>query len=115
MSDLWMHAVTQVGETCTVALAGELDVSGKAALAELLIAAVRSPGTTAVVVNLGRVDFIDSSAISALLSSLDAAEALGRRFTVVQLRPHVRRVLDISGLLPLLSGEDTSPTDHLAG
>ena len=114
MSDLWMHTVTQIGDTRIVALSGELDASGKAALIEVLLAAVRSPGTAAVEVHLGRVDFIDSSAISALLSALDAAEAAGCRFTLVRLRPHVRRVLDIAGLLPLLTGEDTTPSNDLA-
>ncbi len=118
MGDLWTHTVRWTGDTCRVALSGELDMSGFDDLVHLLVGAAEGAETTAVQVDLAGVSFVDSSGLEALIAGYNAAQAAGCRFTVVRLQPHVRRVLEISGLLPMFSGEDAAAAadpDQLAG
>jgi anti-anti-sigma factor len=118
MSDLWTHTVTWAGATCTVALSGKLDMSGFDDLVHLLASAAEGPNVAAVQVDLAGVSFVDSCGIEALIAGHNAAQAAGCRFTVVRLRPNVRCVIEVSGLLPMFPGEylAASPAqDHLAG
>ena len=72
-------------------------------LAQVLVAEVYRPGVTAVRVDLDRVDFLDSSAIHALVGAYRAAQRAGSSFTVVRARGHARKVLDLAGVLPILT------------
>lgn len=111
MHELWSHTISQAGATCTVGLAGELDMSGADALVKVLLTAIDRPETTSVQVDLGAVDFLDSSGLQALAVAYRTAQSRNRSFTVVRPRHHVARVLEIAGLLPLLS---TAPAGYPA-
>lgn len=118
MHELWSHTVSQDGATCTVALSGELDMSGSDDVLKVLLAAIDAPGVTAVRIDLGDVDFLDSSGIQALAVAFRTAQASSRSLTVVRPRAHVLRVLEIAGLLPLLTAspvDSPSSGDQLAG
>ena len=56
-------------------------------------------GVDAVVIDMTRLDFIDSSGISRLVELRQMAIAAGADFRLVSLAPNVRRVLEITGLL----------------
>jgi anti-anti-sigma factor len=103
---IWDHTVSQDGDTCTVALSGELDMGGFDGLCRVLVDAASRPGTVVVRADVAAVDFIDSSGVRAFLAAYNQANASGRRFTVTRPPRNVRRVLQITGLLPILcSGE----------
>jgi anti-sigma B factor antagonist len=106
VADLWDHTITRVGDTCTVSLFGEIDMSCSDELIILLTTAVQGRSADAIHVDLADVGFMDSSGIHALLTGHRAAKAAGLRLMVVRPQHHVRRVLEIAGVLAILTGED---------
>lgn len=58
-------------------------------------------------VDLSAVTFLDSWIIGVLVSARQAAAAAGRRFLVLHPRGHVRRVLDLTGVLTTLAADST--------
>ncbi|WP_203699847.1 STAS domain-containing protein [Asanoa iriomotensis] len=69
----------------------------------LLNALGRRP--TALTVDLGEVSFLDSTGIAVLVQGYRLAVEFAVPMTVVNFRPPVRQVLELSGVLPLLEGE----------
>jgi anti-anti-sigma factor len=66
-------------------------------LEELLAA-----GNRRIVLNLSELARIDSSGIGELVAGVRLAESVGGRIVLLQLRDPVRRILDISQVLPVL-------------
>lgn len=111
----WSCTVTRAGDICTVTLSGELDLLARDALGDVLLSEVDRPGTVAVHIDLGAVDFLDSSGMSAIAGAYSAAQAAGRRLVLVRTSRRARKVLEITGLLPLLSGHpDQSEAERSA-
>jgi anti-anti-sigma factor len=108
MGATWTHLTSHTGDTCTVALAGELEMSGREELIRLLVDAVNAPGVAAVQVDLDAVHFMDSSGMAALMAAHHIAAVSDRSFTVVRTRGHVRRALEVAGLLPILREGSTT-------
>lgn len=101
----WQHSIRRDGDVCSVVLSGELDLGLGDTLTDLLAEQIRWPGTAVVRVDLAAVTFLDSWAIGVLVRSRQAAAADGCRFFVSNPHGHVRRVLDVAGVLPTLSAE----------
>jgi anti-anti-sigma factor len=102
MGATWTHLLSHAGDTCTVALSGELELSGREELIRLLVDAVNTPGVATVQVDLDAVHFMDSSGMAALMAAHHIAEVSNRRLTIVRTRGHVRRALEVAGILPIL-------------
>jgi anti-sigma B factor antagonist len=84
-----------------VALSGECDLEVRDELTATLLAAVhRSP---VVIVDLGSLDFLDSSGLHGLITAHRAAKESGRKLFVVNPTGAVATVLDLSGVGALLS------------
>ncbi len=83
-----------------VTLSGELDLASADDLRDRLTATIEL--TPVVDVDLPGVTFIDSTVISALVAAHHAAKTAGGRLTLINCTGQVRRVLDITGVLPLL-------------
>jgi anti-sigma B factor antagonist len=105
MNAIWTHSTSRSGDACVVVLSGELELSGRDDLIKILLDAVKTPGTAAVHVDLGAVDFLDSSGMAALMAAHHIATATDRTFSVVRASPHVTRALDVAGVLGILSPE----------
>jgi anti-sigma B factor antagonist len=99
---LWDYTISRSGGTCTVALCGELDMSVRDDVAEVLLNELNQPGSIAVRADLSQVTFLDSSGIAALVKVRHDAEAHGLSFTIVGPRGAVRRTLEITGVLSVL-------------
>jgi anti-anti-sigma factor len=84
-----------------VALAGELDLAARDELTSTLLAAVDSGDV--VVVDLGAVEFLDSSGIHALVTAHHAARRAGSELYVINARGIVAHVLDLTGLGAMLA------------
>jgi anti-anti-sigma factor len=82
-------------------LAGEFDMDARAELAEAVLAAVADPAATAVTLDLARTTFLDSEALGAVITGMNAARAAGKPFLLINAGGSVRRVLDIAGVLEL--------------
>lgn len=91
------------GDVVVVVVEGEHDIYTAPALRERLEEALGRDG--GVVVDLTAATFVDSSILGALLDARRRAQEEGRGFVVLlgaAAEPGVRRILDITGLVPVL-------------
>lgn len=101
---LWSYQTNRAESGATViVLTGELDLYCADALRTLLRALLETPEVPRLVADLGLVTFLDSAALGALVNAYQYAEEHGREFTVTNATHAVRRVLEITGMLEILS------------
>ena len=103
MDDIWAYRVDRQGDTSVVVLSGEVDMSAEDELAAVLLAEVQRPGTAGVQVDLDAVEFLDSSAINVLVRVFHAAREAGREFHLLRAHETPLKVLEMTGLMPLLA------------
>ena len=89
--------VEERGGTVHVKLQGELDISTAGPLEDNL-QRVEADGPSLLVVDLSRLDFMDSTGLRLLISADQRARAEGRRFVLVRGNDIVQRVLRLTGL-----------------
>ncbi len=92
-------------------VAGEIDMATSDALLDALREAVGTEHAKEVAVDLAGVTFIDSSGIRALVVAQEEATARGVPIYVTNPHAHVRRVLELTGLLAVLT-EAAPPADE---
>jgi anti-sigma B factor antagonist len=80
-----------------VTAAGELDLAAAPRLATVLSIATQG-AEPRVVLDLTAVDFVDSTALGAIMHASTEAEAVGKQMLVVALDGPVRRLLEITNL-----------------
>jgi anti-sigma B factor antagonist len=89
------HDPIETGHIVTIT--GELDLSANSELSTVLAMAAASPGAT-VVLDLGGVEFIDSTALGTILKAGGEIESAGKRLVVVCAGGPVRRLLEMTNL-----------------
>jgi anti-sigma B factor antagonist len=91
--------VTQLGDptNARVVLTGDLDESGGKAARRQLKSAVES-GKINLTIDLDRVGALDSGGLAALIATLRLARNRGGDVRVQASQPHIRRVMEITGL-----------------
>ncbi|GAA2373916.1 hypothetical protein Cme02nite_02860 [Catellatospora methionotrophica] len=94
-----------------VAVSGEIDLAVREDLLNTLHHAIHATAATAVVVDLSRVTFMDSTGLHVLLTSHKSALGSGVGFSVVGATGLVHRLLAVTGMLGLLTGE-TDTGEH---
>lgn len=80
-----------------IAVTGELDIAATPELSTVLLMAASSPGSV-VVLDLGGVEFIDSTALGTLLKAGGEIESAGKQLRVVCAEGPVRRLLELTNL-----------------
>jgi anti-sigma B factor antagonist len=80
-----------------IVLTGEFDLAGITHF-EAAIAAVEAGDPPVIVVDLGGLQFMDSSGLRSLVTADDRARKAGRRLAIVPGPPQVRRVFEITQL-----------------
>ena len=80
---------------------GDLDINARKELADTIVE-ILGTGCDEITLDLSRVDFIDSEAISGLISGYTAATAAGTELTASGAKGIVYRALDLTGLLGIL-------------
>jgi anti-sigma B factor antagonist len=80
-----------------IAITGELDIAATPELSTVMLMAARSPGAI-VVLDLARVEFIDSTALGTLLRAGGEIEAAGKRLRIVCGEGPVRALLEMTNL-----------------
>jgi anti-sigma B factor antagonist len=86
-----------------VALAGDIDLAVVDDVNAVIASAVSGAGGRTVAVDLATVTFLDSSGIGCLIRGRHLADTAGIGFRVVNAHGRIRRVLEISGVWPLLT------------
>jgi anti-anti-sigma factor len=96
---------TQPGGIIELAVAGEIDMATIGQVDSALTTALARDGAAGIVVNLAGVTFLDSSGLSALDRAYATAAGRGIPLRVTNLQRGVRRVLELSGMLGLLTSD----------
>jgi anti-anti-sigma factor len=86
-------------------VAGDLDVSTSKDLEAELGDAIAGGRVAHLLVDLGQVDFLDSTGINVLMAGHKLATEHGITYIVTNPHGMVRRALDVVGVLPLLTGQ----------
>jgi anti-anti-sigma factor len=116
MSTMLSPALTQLHidtswpspSTALVAVVGEVDLATAPILRDRLLGVLRKQAPAVLDVDLAGVTFLDCTGISALVAVRNAARRAGRQMRVSRPQPIVRRVLEVTGLLGVL----TAPIDQ---
>ena len=101
------------GRAAVVAIRGELDLAGSAALEQELARLEETP-SGAIVLDLRGVRFMDSSGLRVIAMSVQRAHAHGRRLALVPGTEQVMRVFDITRMRERLDFVD-DPRDVTGG
>jgi anti-anti-sigma factor len=96
-----MHAD---GGRLRLAVAGEIDMATEDAFRRGLAEAIAKKPTT-IVVDLAEVTFMDSTGISALIRAHATFRHAGGVLSVVNCQRLVRRALEVTGVLDVLTGQ----------
>ncbi len=98
--------VSRVGDALLVVPAGEIDIATVPAVREALNQ--RPADTDLLVLDLSRVDFMDTSGLQLLVEQMRDCESGPHRLAVVRGPLAVQRLLDIAGLTSSLRLVDTA-------
>ncbi len=100
--------VATVGAWTVLRVTGEVDMSTGPQLRQTLVSTI-SEGNAWLVVDLGQVDFIDSTGLGILIGGLKRARSQGGDLKVMGVHGHVHRVFELTGL-----GEVLAPIASIA-
>jgi anti-sigma B factor antagonist len=111
---LWGKVVCTVEVCCEVeadgtwyvTVSGEIDMTTADEFQEGLLQAIDGATGGVVVVDMSGVRFGDSSCLNALVAAHEIAQRRGVAFRVGRYSPQFRPVLEITGLLEVLTGAD---------
>ena len=87
----------RTGETVVVTLAGELDMPATFRLEPELERLTRHTDASVLVIDMGGVEFMDSSVLAMLLATQQQLRAAGIRFLLANPSGSVRRMLEFTG------------------
>jgi anti-sigma B factor antagonist len=88
----------------TVAVGGDIDLGTVPVIHAQVDALLAEDGVTGLLLDLSGVTFLDSSGIGALIGCLRKAEQQGKSFRVENAHGLVLDVLNLTNVLPLLTG-----------
>jgi anti-anti-sigma factor len=97
-----------MGKSVLLAIAGELDVATTAQFRASVEGLDDPAAPSHITVDLSRLDFIDAAGIAALLALRNAVDDVGGSIRVRSPKPHVRRVLELAGVVDLLDAGSSS-------
>ena len=86
------------GDTLHVAILGEIDHHGAAALREELDDIFFAAHTNIIELNLASVDFMDSSGLGVIMGRKATADRLGAEFKLVNPASRIARIIELAGL-----------------
>ncbi|MEA2829250.1 MAG: hypothetical protein QOG43_3689 [Actinomycetota bacterium] len=108
LPDAFRAEVLRMGPAVLLAVTGELDVATTAEF-RASVEGLDDPEAPAhVTVDLSRLDFIDAAGIAALLALRNTIDDAGGSIRVRSAKPHVRRVLELAGVIDLLDAGSSS-------
>src|SRR4051812_12204369 len=101
--DLDVHT-SYAGDAATVVVTGEIDLASSTKLNRELDAALDCvPAPVRLRIDLGAVDYMDTTGVAILLKARRRALEQGCRFTVISASPALTRLFEITGLAGLLA------------
>jgi anti-sigma B factor antagonist len=101
MSDFRLGTVGPVGDCAVLQVAGEVDAYTAPMLREQ-IRELAAKGAVHLIVDLSRVDFLDSTGLGTLVGGLKRLREAGGTLTLVITAPRILRLFQITGLTKVL-------------
>ncbi len=98
--------VAEQGDASVLAVSGEVDVATVPRLREQLHGLVAG-GSRRIVVDLERVDFLDSTGLGVLVGALKRVRSNDGELVLVCTSPRIRKVFEVTGLTKVFSLYDT--------
>ncbi len=103
-----MNISTRKLENATIVdVIGDITLYNSPEVRKSLLGTLREPGVSRVIVNLGKVNYIDSAGIASLVEGLKVSRDLKRGFALYGLSPTAREVLQLTRLLKVFEVHDT--------
>jgi anti-sigma B factor antagonist len=91
-------AVRRVGDAVVASITGEIDLHNSPEIRTELLRFVDQEKPARLILNLGGVPYMDSSAIAVLVESLQKLRKQGGKIYLTQLQPRVKGLLEIARL-----------------
>lgn len=99
-----MQVSTRPAGTATIVdVVGDIDLYNSPDIRKVLLDELRTKRAPAVIVNLTRVRYIDSSGVASLVEGLKISRELQSKFILFGLSPAAREVLELSRLIKVFS------------
>ena len=95
------------GGDVVVTVAGEVDLNSAPALRAALLDAV-GVAAREVTVDMYGVDYFDSSGVHGIFDSADIAHGAEKQLRLVRVRPHLMRLLDMTGVPAIILCEEAT-------
>ncbi|MGE5608726.1 MAG: STAS domain-containing protein [Bacillota bacterium] len=109
-----IRSVRQESDTLVVAVSGEIDLSNSPVLRNRMLDLIAKRGPKRVVMNLGLVPYMDSSAVAVLVELLRKM-GKGKRVVLTDLQPRVKGLLEIARLDTIFAVAKTEQEAMAAG
>lgn len=94
--------VERLDKAAVVDLVGELDAHTSHAVRQAVVRLIEE-GAITIIINMERVDFIDSVGLGTLVGCLKRTAEHGGSISLVCSNPHIQKVFDITGLCKIFS------------
>ena len=101
-SDL-VPAARKEGDALVVSVRGEVDLHNSPELRTVLLDLMSRTSPKRLVLNLGQVPYMDSSAIAVLVEALQKLRKTGGRVFLINLQPRVKGLLEIARLVSIFT------------
>ena len=101
--------VERSGRAASVLLKGELDLGSGHLVSEALLKLEDEPADP-LVIDMSEVSFLDCSGLSVLLGAYNRALRDDRKVRIVNVRPAVRKIFNLTGCRELLSDAGADPS-----
>ena len=102
--------VERRGATAVVTLSGELDLRSTSLLSGKL-EAVEAEAPEVLVLDLSRLQFLDSTGVAVTIGAFTRARDQGRRLVIVPGPPRVQKPFQLAGLDSILEFSESAPPD----
>ncbi|HEY6905630.1 MAG TPA: STAS domain-containing protein [Candidatus Acidoferrales bacterium] len=103
-----MNISTRKFESATIVdVVGDITLYNSPEVRRSLLGTLREQGVSRVIVNLQKVNYIDSAGIASLVEGLKVSRDLKRGFALCGLSPTAREVLQLTRLLKVFEVHDT--------
>lgn len=97
----------RMDKTTILDISGDIDLAHSSEVRRIILLEFREKRTPRVILNLLKVNYIDSSGVASLVEGLKASRDLGSRLILFGLSPIAHEVLQLSRLLKIFEIYDT--------
>ena len=97
----------RMDKTTILDISGDIDLAHSSEVRRIILLEFREKRTPRVILNLHKVNYIDSSGVASLVEGLKASRDVGSRLILFGLSPIAHEVLQLSRLLKIFEIYDT--------